>query len=301
VQMAMVTGHVANPDGTAATNGNVNLVLDAAGNQIGANFGGRIQWDGGFTIANVPPGRYLRRARSDDTGTPLYAALPISVNGADARMNVVLMPGATLSGTASFPSAATAPPDVTQFRITAPSLEPGFTGAQPNARLDSDGKFVLTGVPAGTHLVRAAGNARGWTLKSVMIGGRDVTDIPIELRSGESVGNLTLVFTDKVNEISGTVADDRGTPASEYTVLAFSTNSSYWRPLSRQIATARPDQTGKYRIRTLPPGEYYVVTVDPTEQGEWFEPAYLDAHRLGAARVTLSDGDVKTQDFTVRR
>jgi hypothetical protein len=65
--------------------------------------------------------------------------------------------------------------------------------------------------------------------------------------------------------------------------------------------TARPDQTGMFKIRGLPAGEYYLATVDPSEQGEWFEPAYLDQHRQGAMRVTLADGDVKTQNFRVRR
>jgi len=82
-------------------------------------------------------------------------------------------------------------------------------------------------------------------------------------------------------------------------VLAFPTDTTLWRPQARQIMTTRPDQTGKYRIRGLPPADYYIVTVDPTEQGEWFDPAYLDAHRAGAARVTLAEGDVKTQDFRV--
>ena len=302
VPMGRVAGHVTNPDGSPTTSGNVNLLLEAAGrgNQIGANYGGRIQWDGQFTITNVPPGRYVLRARGDDSETPQYAALP--VNGSDlSDLTVVLTPGATISGTVTFPSAATAPPDVTQFRITAPSIELGFVGPQPNARLDKDGKFVLVGVPAGFHLIRSAGGGRGWSLKSVTAGGRDITDTPVELRSGESLANLTVVFTDKVNEINGTVADTRGTPIPDYTVLAFSTDASLWRPQSRQIATARPDQTGKYRIRTLPPGEYYVVTVDPAEQGEWFEPAYLEEHRIGAARVTLSEGDIKSQDFTIRR
>jgi hypothetical protein len=63
--------------------------------------------------------------------------------------------------------------------------------------------------------------------------------------------------------------------------------------------TARPDQTGKYTLRGLPPGEYYVVTVDPAEQGEWFEPAYLDAHRTGASRVRIAEGDAKTHDFVL--
>jgi hypothetical protein len=140
---------------------------------------------------------------------------------------------------------------------------------------------------------------RGWTLKSVTINGRDVTDTPLTLRSGETVANVQIVFTDKLNEISGTITDANGAAVPDYTVLAFPTDSSIWRPQARQIMTARPDQTGKYRIRGLPPGEYYLVTVDPAEQGEWFEPAYLDEHRAGAARLTLGDGDVKTQDFKV--
>jgi hypothetical protein len=86
---------------------------------------------------------------------------------------------------------------------------------------------------------------------------------------------------------------------SEYTVLAFPTNASLWRPQARQIMTTRPDQTGSYKIRGLPAGQYYIVTVDPAEQGEWFDPTYLDEHRAGAARITLADGDVKTQDFKV--
>ena len=84
-------------------------------------------------------------------------------------------------------------------------------------------------------------------------------------------------------------------------MLAFPTDAALWRPQARQIMTARPDQTGKYRIRGLPPGDYYLTTVDPAEQGEWFEPAYLEEHRAGAQRVTLGDGDTKTQNFEVKR
>jgi hypothetical protein len=304
VRTSRVSGRVTNPDGSPVTNGQINMTLDVGrgGNQIGATLGARIMWDGSFSISNVAPGRYLLRARGNDSDAPQFAVVPVTVNGADVNdLSVVLAVGARLSGTVAFPSTATDPPDVTQFRITAPSTDAGSFGPQPNARLDKDGKFVLDGVPAGSHLIRSAGNARGWTLKAVSVGGRDVTDVPIELRSGDSLGNITITFTDKVNEISGSVVDDQGRPASEYTVLAFSTDTSLWRPQARQIATARPDQTGQYRIRTLPAGEYYVVTVDPAEEGEWFEPAYLEEHRAGAFRVTLAEGDTKTQDFKVRQ
>jgi hypothetical protein len=304
VRVARLNGHVLNPDGTPVTSGNINLTIEsggaARGNQIGMNYGGRIQWDGEFTIGNVPPGRYILRARGDDSETPQYAAQPLSVNGQDVSdVTVMLAPGATISGTVSFNGAPGSAPDLSQFRITAPATDQSDVGPQPNARVGKDGAFVLSGVPAGAHLVRSAGAARGFILKTVTINGRDVTDAPVQLRPGESLANLNVVFTDQQNEVNGTVTNEQGTPVPDYTILAFSTDASLWRPLSRQIMTARPDQTGKYRIRGLPRGEYYMVAVDPAEQGEWFEPAYLDEHRSGAQRVTLSDGDIKTQDFKI--
>jgi hypothetical protein len=127
-----------------------------------------------------------------------------------------------------------------------------------------------------------------------------VTDTPFPLRSGQRIANVSITFTDKINEINGTMTNDQGLPVTEYTVLAFSTDPAHWQAQSRHIATARPDQTGKYRIRNLPSGTYYLATVDPAQQGEWFDPTYLDAHRTGAARVTLGEGETKTQDFTLR-
>ena len=303
VRVARIDGHVLNPDGTPVTGGNINLTIDAAGGrgtQIGMTYGGRIQWDGAFTINNVPPGRYLLRARGDDGEIPQFASQGLSVNGQDLPdLTVILASGATISGTVSFAGAPGSTPDMAQFRIIAPGVDQSDVGPQPNARVGKDGAFELAGVPAGSHLIRSAGNARGFILKSVTINGRDVTDTPMPLRSGETLENVTVTFTDQQNEINGIVTNEQGTPVPDYTVLAFSTDSSLWRPQSRQIMTARPDQTGKYRIRGLPRGEYYLAAVDPAEQGEWFEPAYLDEHRVGAARVTLSDGDTKTQDFKI--
>jgi hypothetical protein len=108
-----------------------------------------------------------------------------------------------------------------------------------------------------------------------------------------------VVFTDKMSEVNGALTDERGQPITEFTVLAFPTDTALWRPQARQIMTARPDQTGQYQIRGLPAGDYYVTAVDPTEPGEWFEPTFLDQHRAGAARLLLGDGDVKKQDFKI--
>ncbi len=303
VRVSRISGIVSNPDGTPVTSGNVNLMSDTGGgrgNQIGMNFGGRIQWDGAFTIGNVAPGRYILRARGDDSEVPQFAAQPISVTGDDlSDVIVTLSAGATISGTVSFLPGGSPAPDYTQFRITAPSTDQSEFGPQSNARVDKDGHFSISGVSAGAHLIRPSNGSRTWILKSVTVGDRDVTDAPFPVRSGENVANVTVVFTDKQSEINGTLTTENGTPVPEYTVLAFPADPALWRPQSRQISTARPDQTGKYRIRGLPPGDYYLATVDPSQQGEWFEPAYLDEHRSGAVRLLLGEGDVKTKDFKV--
>jgi len=291
-----------NPDGTATNGGNVNLMPDSAagrGAQIGQNYGSRIQRDGSFAIGNVPPGRYLLRARGDGD-TPQFATQPLSIDGGDVGdLTVVLSAGATLTGTVAFQPGSSQVPEITQVRIGAPTTDQTAFGPQANARVDKDGRFTLSGVSTGPHLIRPNGNMRGWSLKSVTLDGRDITDTPIEVRAGQTLSNVAIVFTDKVTEVSGTITTETGTPMPDFTVLAFPTDTTLWRPQARQIMTTRPDQTGKYRIRGLPPADYYIVTVDPTEQGEWFDPAYLDAHRAGAARVTLAEGDVKTQDFRV--
>ena len=308
IRTSRVSGRVQNPDGTPSAGANVNLTPDGATGgrgALGANFGSRVGGDGSFNIGNVPPGRYTLRARGNNRDMPLSAAQPLSVSDGDvSNISVMLNAGGSLSGTIAFESTQTpVPGDLTQVRVSAPSADPSDGGPNPNARVDKDGNFTLDGVSAGPHLIRPNGGGalRGWSLKSVTVGGRDVTDTPIEVRSGQRIANVTLTFIDRLTEVDGAITDEQGMPVTEFTVLAFSTDSSTWRAQSRQIMTARPDQTGMYKIRGLPAGEYYLVTVDPAEQGEWFEPAYLDQHRAGAARLRLADGDVKTQDFRVRR
>ena len=305
VRTSLVAGHVTNPDGTPTTSGNVTLTPESQsqagrGGPFGGNYGSRTQGDGRFSIANVPPGRYTLRARGENAKIPEYAAEPLVVTGGDTTdMVVVLAPAGTIVGTITLQATQSATvPDVSQFRITAPAEDFSGIGPNGNARVAKDGTFTLDGIAAGTHLIRAQA-PRGWMLKSVLVSGREVIDTPFELRSGQNLADVNVIFSDKLSEIDGTVTDDQGTPLTDYTVLAFPDDSSLWRPQARQIMTARPDQNGKFQIRGLPPGQYFLATIDPAQQGEWFEPAFLNEQRAGAVRVGVSEGDMKTQDFKV--
>lgn len=305
VHVLRVAGRVTNADGTPGINGNVNLTTESSAGRagLGQSFGSRIGGDGSFSMSNVPPGRYTLTARGTVAKQPQFATQPLSVGGTEdlTGLVVILSEPASIAGTVSFPATQGQTPDMTQARITAPTpAGVPANGPQSQARVDKEGTFLIDGLSPGLHLIRPNGNVRGWSMQSVMLDGRDVTDTPLDLKPGQKVVNVTIAFTDKQTEINGTITNEQNQPVPDYTILAFSTDQNYWQTQSRHIATTRPDQTGKFRVRGLPAGTYYITTVDPAEQGEWFDPTYLDQHRPGAARITLADGDTKTQDFKVR-
>jgi hypothetical protein len=329
VRMARVSGRVSTNDGIAIANGNVNLAPDdqpaGRGGPMAGNYGGRITREGTFVINNVPPGQYVLRARGDTnaqggrgerggrgggpngpanargntpgTDTLRFASQPLSVNGDLADLSVVLSPGATLSGTVSLQLTQGTQVDISQVRITARPADSAI-GQETSGRADRNGTFTMQSIPAGPHWFRVQA-PRGLTLKSVMIGGRDVVDGPHDIQAGEKISGATIVLTDRVSEITGTIMDERSAPIPDYTVLAFPDDARLWGPQSRHIMTARPDQNGKFQIRGLPPGRYYLVAIDPTSQGEWFEPAFLEQHREASGRLILAEGEIKTQDFRV--
>jgi hypothetical protein len=238
------------------------------------------------------------------------------VNGENiAGVSLILQRGVTVSGNIAVESAGTAAPtDYSTFRIDVPDLAPlplgGGGGGRggPNmsgGRAEKNGAFQVTDLLPGKHFILVTGAAQGpqgqaqgqWTLKSVTAGGQDVTDQAIDLKPGQDVDNITILLTDRSTEISGTVRDAKSNGIAGLTVIAFSSDPQYWRAQSRHIQAVRTDQSGAFRVRSLPPGDYVIVVSDDVEQGEWFDPAYLEQARTGAKHVSITEGEKTTLDL----
>ena len=277
---------------------------------------GRMQADGTFSITSVPPGRYVAIARSRGRGgEPRVGSQQLLVNGQNIEgVALALQPGVTLSGNITVESSGTpAPADYSVFRVDVPEVDPlpmggggGGRGGGPlggGGRSEKNGTFTVPNLMPGLHYIRVTGGGvqgqgqAAWTVKSILVGGQDVTDGAIEIKPGQNVDNVNVVLTDRTTELSGTVRDARSNGVGAITVIAFSTEQEHWRPQSRRITSARTDQAGAFRMRNLPPGDYFVVAVDDVEQGEWFDPAFLERVRPDATRVSVSEGEKKTQDL----
>jgi protocatechuate 3,4-dioxygenase beta subunit len=320
VPFATVAGAV----GGADNNAGITVTLapqdtNARGPIGGPAMNGRTLQDGSFSIPNVPPGRYVAIARSGGRQNDQRIGVqPVVVNGQNiGGLAITLQPEITLSGNITVESSGTpAPTDYSGFRVDAPEANPlPFAGGGPGggrggfgtgARAATNGTFLVPNLVPGTHYVRVTGQGLSqglttptqWSLKAVLAGGADVTDTGVDLKPGENVDNITIVLTDRSASLTGTVRDASGTPAPALTVIAFSADPRYWRAQSRWIQAGRTDQTGTYHLRGLPPGDYFLVVSDSVEQGEWFDPSFLDQARNAATRITIADGDQKTQDLS---
>lgn len=303
-KLVRVSGQVLTSTGAPAAGGTVMLVPGgiAAGRGIvmqQGGGGGRTDRTGAFTVGNVAPGRYQVQAMTGGRGSEgEMAKMDLAVGADDVTgLTMVTAPGAVVTGTVASDSGEPLDFPAQQLQVAARPVNPDAQGPG-NAgagRVGPDWTFELRGV-SDARLFRV--NApQGWILKSVVLNGQDITDVPTEFAQAQTVAGVQIVLTKKVSALSGMVSDDRGRPLLDATVVVFPADEKLWAFQSRFIKAARPDQSGTYRMTALPPSEaYLVVAVQGIEDGQAGDPEFLATVKELATQFTLGDGETKAVD-----
>ena len=120
-----------------------------------------------------------------------------------------------------------------------------------------------------------------WALKEIRVRGIDVTDRPLAFGTrAQSLTDVEVVLTDRVNELSGTIVDDHGRAAPMSHLVVFSTDYDHWYPASRFLRQTAAGPDGTFALAGFPPGSYYAIAVAqlPADGDDaWQEPAYLES------------------------
>jgi protocatechuate 3,4-dioxygenase beta subunit len=233
----------------------------------------------------------------------LWAAVPLSVGGEDVSdLTISLREGLTISGRAEFEGAAERPP-AERLAMVPIEIEPAdgkMRATLPPATLQPNGQFVTSQTPPGRYLLRIGGAPGGWTTRSVLYNGVDISDTPVDLTDRDLSG-VVVTFTDRISSLSGTVRNAQGGVDDSAAVLVFPLDVQAWANYGfnpRRMRSARTSTKGLFSFSALPAGEYFAIAIGDEFAGEWQDPRMLEALARQATRITITEGQKLTQDLS---
>ena len=214
VSYVRVRGRLVNPDNSELATGSVIMSPESdEGLGLGTAQATVVRPDGTFEFANVSPGDYRLRASARTTrpGPALFTSFQLEVQDVDISNTVLFLNrGANLFGQVEIASSATRPqPVLTDLWVSAPMADGSMGSGLTRSQVLGNGSFSLA-TPEGNRVVRLEGLPDRWSLEAVFYQGRDVIDVPFDLRSGEERARIRLVLTDRASRLVGVVQDEDG-------------------------------------------------------------------------------------------
>ena len=275
--------------------------------------------DGTFTFAGVHAGQYVIRGGTyvGQVDSPaggkvlsrdptLWISTPLSVGDANVTgISVAAHAGVRVTGRVEFDGSSPkpSPKDLRTLPVRVEPIDgrPATVGVMTGAQIDpTTGAFYTAGLVAGRYFIRASGSVGPWTLKSAVVNGRDVADVPLTVDAND-IDGLVLTLTDHPSGLRGQVRSSQGAPDADATVIVFPADPSGWRDAGaspRRLRSVRASRTGSYSIGSLPPGDYDVIAVNDAAAARWQDPALLQQLARSAAHVTILDGQQASFDLT---
>lgn len=256
---------------------------------------GRLTPDGFFSFTNVPPGRYVIRARGEISGNPasLFATFSVTMQSRDVSgIELTLTPGATIDGRVAVAARrGSAPPALSALRVRAPLVDGAEFGDTTTGTVKPDGTFRLRGLMSGAHVLMIEGLAFPWRIAEARVRGLDAFEHAIDLERDEVIHHARIVVTDTAAGVSGTVPLPPGV-ASDVIVIAFPANPLRRSVPLRFVRVGRVSDAGTFRIVDLVPGDYLVAAAYALTDADAMRVAVLNRLAPDATVVRLSEGQV---------
>jgi hypothetical protein len=233
-------------------------------------------------LRNVVPGAYAVQA-SNGTAT---ARAAVEVTNADINLDLNLGGGVNITGKAQT-AGGTPLPAGAGVRLK-PILNgvAHFMGAVPQAPIAAaEGTIRLDRVLAGEY--QATVIAPGHYVKELRFDNTDVLNSTFELLDTRTLMPVfDIVLSPNVGEIDGTVTDAAGQPLPGVQAVLVPEKNRQRTELFKAAAT---DQSGKFNMRDVAPGDYKLFAWENLDNFGYFEPDFIRKYETQGKAVRVEE------------
>jgi hypothetical protein len=225
---------------------------------------------GTFTLRDIIPGSYVLQAAAP----PSSARLPVEVTNTNIE-NLVLVVDSGVNINGRFVVEGGEMPAANTMRVQMRLVTSGmqtFVGFAPSAQPAADGSFSIAGVLPGQYRVTVP-PSQDFYVKGIRYERADALTDPIEVsrRNSES-GTMEVVISRNVGQVDGVIVDERMQPVPGVQAVLIPDGNRSRTELYRNATT---DQTGRFTIRGITPGDYKLFSWEALENNGYFDPDVL--------------------------
>jgi hypothetical protein len=286
-----IRGSVVNlPDGTTAA-----IMLQSKDLNLVVN-GAEMHKDGSFEIRGVSPGDYTIVATVDNVKVPMMARQSLQLAESMEGLRLSPQRGGTIQGRLRMEAKANGRSDPTQVLLLLRSSDGddesvGVSmgiGFSTLTKVRGDGSFEWKDVPPGLYSVQVSTTSEmpDWFLKSVTAGGRDVLDSGFSVNGGATTLDLVASANGAVAE--GMASNQNDGPVADAVVVAVPEAHLRGRP--ERYRKTVTDQSGRFTLRGLPPGDYTLIAWESVDGEAYYNPEFLKTYEGQGKALHLDEG-----------
>jgi protocatechuate 3,4-dioxygenase beta subunit len=167
-------------------------------------------------------------------------------------------------------------------------------GAAPGGPVAADGTFKLDNVPPGEYRVTIP-SMPDYYVKQISFDRNDALNSPFVVpEASTQTGALEIVLSSKVGQIEGVVTDERGQAVTGIQAVLVPDSNRDRTDLFKAITT---DQTGRFVMKGIPPGDYKLYAWDALENYGYFDPDLLKRSEPLGKGIRVNESDNRIVDL----
>jgi hypothetical protein len=170
-------------------------------------------------------------------------------------------------------------------------------GTSRIAHAGEDRVFTLSRM-SGQRILDVLNVPRGWYVKSIQYGGKEIIGVPTEFKAGRDPSGLQVTLSTRGATVSGRVVNERGEAVPGARVILLPADPAQWG--IGQVTSASVSATGRFQLGPQRAGDYLILAVVPSATVP--EPDDRDrVARLAerAERIRLGDDEQRIVELRV--